>query len=187
MTIKKFFDLFKQRDAIVKRCIEEESNYYFTRLEEIQDKFFASFYSQAVCCTIADAYDFFSYLHSRNNVFYQNVKQLTPETGRQIYKWNAMYQTIRFVGGVDTIKSREHIDYMFYVFEFTSEEQEACYKFMNMYKESPACFEVEFSKKASGHLFDNTAQSPIMLAFVNNFFYNSFKEFMNAYVSYVMI
>jgi len=175
-------ELFKRRNICVRQCVEEQSDFYFSRLDAVEDKFVKNFYSQAVCGTVADTYDFFTYLQSNNNIFYRNAKLLTPELGREIYKWNAMYHTIQFLRiGFKASNEKLKADLeacLFNAYELSDKEQEVYLSFLDLIRENPARFEVEFSKEFLKNIFGGeNSGGPVTLAFANNFFYNSFHEF----------
>ena len=170
---------FTRRHKLIKR-IADESDYFFERLEYIDDHFLRSFYSQVICCTIGDVYDFCGAVQSKRNVFYKYLRSMDRKSRLSLYKMTAMYHTIHYLGAgafkcgdpADMLEGFRNI--------FMLDEYEKIHfsMFADIFWQNEPQFEVEFSKYAAKHIFGRARIKPSTLAYVGYYFMHSYSQFI---------
>jgi hypothetical protein len=184
--MKMVLRMFMPRQKLIK-SIEEESDFFFERLEELGDHFLKNFYSQVICCTIGDVYDFCGYVHSKHNVFYKQLRTLDKSSTKAIYKLTGMYHTIHYLAS-GTYKGRDPLDMLEgfrEIFALNEQECKVFSTFAGIYCSCDAQFEAEFSRYAAERIFGRDGVNPSALAYVNYYFMNSFQQFIAANQNYV--
>jgi hypothetical protein len=170
---------FARREKLIKR-IEDESDFFFERLEYIDDHFLRSFYSQVICCTIGDAYDFCGTVHSKRNVFYKQLRSLDRNSKRSLYKMTAMYHTIHYLaaGAFKCGDPADMLEGFREIFALDEDEKMHFSLFADIFWQNEPQFEVEFSKYAAKHIFERAKTNPFTLAYVGYYFMHSYSQFI---------
>lgn len=182
------YNIYTKKADIIKRYVEEEKETYFNRIYEMKHLFYASFYEQCIESTIADAYEYFVELESSNNFFYDNIKYMNAEKGRRFFKLMAMHHTIKVMRknrmDIDTAKMKEAL---IYIFDLCHKEQklfELLYQCACQYENQ---FERVFAYSLGKYLFDKEISTPFSFAFIQNFCYNSYMNFMQSFTKYITL
>ena len=170
---------FARRKILLKR-IEEESEYFFERIDLIDDSFLRNFYSQVICCTIGDIYDFFGVKHGKRNVFSKYLRYLDKNSKRSIYKMTAMYHTLHYLasGSFKCSDPADMLEGFRKIFDLNDDEKMQFSSFAEIYCQSDALFEVEFFKYAAKRIFISAKINPFTLAYVGHYFMYSYDQFI---------
>jgi hypothetical protein len=189
-TIFSYFNRTKNalvsRQFLIKK-IEDVSDYFFERLEDIKESFLRSFYSQVICCVMGDVNDFCGYIHSERNIFYQRLRFLDRNATHSIYKMTAVYHTVHYLAS-GTYKGADPADMLENfrcIFDLSETECAHFSELADIYLESEALFETEFTKFAARQIFGSDRIGPPMLSYVNYYFVHSYHQFISANQNYV--
>ena len=179
--MEKLMSPFSSRMKLIK-SIEEESDFFFERLEYIKDHFLRSFYSQVICCTMGDIYDFFGSVHSKRNVFFKHLRYMDKNAKRSLYKMTAMYHTIHYLaaGAFKCSDPADMLEGFREIFDLTDDEKMHFSLFADYFWQNEPLFEVEFSKYAAKHIFRRARINPFTLAYVGYYFMHSYSQFITA-------
>jgi hypothetical protein len=178
--------MFAPRQKMIDK-IGEESDYFFARLEDLKDSFLKNFYSQVICCVIGDVNDFCGSLMSKNNIFYNRLKAMDKSSARAIYKATGMYHTIHYLAS-GTYKGKDPLDMLEgfrEIFGLTEQECKSFSHFAGVYCQCEAKFEAEFSRYAALRIFGREDVGQSALAYINYYFSNSYRQFIEANQTYV--
>ena len=170
---------FARRQKLVKR-LEEESEFFFERLEYIDDHFIRTFYSQVICCTIGDVYDFCVNVQSKRNIFYKYLRFMDQKSKRSLYKMTAMYHTIHYLaaGAFRCSDPADMLEAFREIFALDEDEKMHFSLFADIFWQNEPLFEVEFSKYAAKHIFISAKINPFTLAYVGYYFMHSYSQFI---------
>jgi len=170
---------FARRQKLIKR-IEDESDYFFERLEYIDDHFLRHFYSQVICCTIGDAYDFCGTVHSKRNVFYKYLPSMDRNARRSLYKMTAMYHTIHYLaaGAFKCSDPADMLEGFRDILDLDDYEKMHFSMFADVFWQDETQFEVVFSKYAAKHIFGRARIKPSTLAYMSYYFMRSYCQFI---------
>jgi len=178
--IPKFIHPFARKKILLKR-IEEQSEYFFERLDLVEDNFLRNFYSQVICCTIGDIYDFFWVARGKRNVFSKNLRSLDKKAQRSLYKLTAMYHTLHYLAG-GAFKCGDPADMLEgfrEIFDLNDDEKTRFSLFAEIYCQSETMFEVEFTRYAIKCIFVDATVNPFTLAYVGFYFMHSYSQFIS--------
>lgn len=182
------YNIYTKQSEIIKNTVENEKEKYANNIYKLDNPFYLAFYEQSIECVVADAYEFFVELDCENNFFYDNLKLMTTERGHRLFKMMSMYHTIKILR-----KKRNNIDpiemktVLFHVFEFNEKEQ----RIFNLLYTCACKYEGEFqglfNKALAKYLFGKDISSPFTLAFIENFCYNSYNNFLSSFTKYISL
>ena len=177
--MKKIINSFVRRKKLIKR-IEEESDFFFERLEYIDDHFLRSFYSQVICCTIGDVYDFCGTVNSKRNVFFHQLRSMDRNAKRSLYKMTAMYHTIHYLaaGAFKCSDPADMLEGFREIFALDEDEKLNFSIFADVFWQNEPLFEVMFSKYAAKRIFGRAKINPFTLAYVGYYFMHSYSQFI---------
>lgn len=190
MKSNKLFDYYLpclfRKENLIQRHVVDQSDYFFSRAENIENKDIKKFYIQLICSTMADGYEFFMDL-LKSKSYFSRFGLVDDDKGKKMYKLNAIYHTIRFLEkNEDIIENTNQFKVdLFKTFNFNRQEKKDFNKFYNLYKDNPTRFDIEFSRHVIRSTSGSKSVNPVSLAFVTNFFYSSYKNFVNSYTSCV--
>ena len=143
-------------------------------------------YMQCIESTIADGYEMFLLDFSRENYFRANVERLDLESGKRFFKLAGIHHTIRVVR-----RRKKQLDWeemsaaMARVYELDEKERQMAdilYRCASLYQSG---FADLFARTTARYLFHTIEMTPQTLAFLLNFWYNSYSSFMASFVGYV--
>jgi hypothetical protein len=178
--------VFMPRKRLIRR-VEDESDYFFERLERIDDHFIRSFYSQVICSTIGDVNDFCGSVSSKRNVFYRHLRSLDRLARRSIYKLTGMYHTIHYLasGSFKCGDPADMLESFRIIFALDENERQHFSKYADIFWQCEPMFEVEFCKYAAKRIFGRALIKPSTLAYVNYYFMRSYDQFITTNQNYV--
>lgn len=182
------YNIYTKKSDIIKKYIEEQRDIYLENIYEMQNLFHISFYEQCVESTIADAYEFFVETENKSNFFYENIKLMNEERGKRFFKLMAIHHTIKILREnrmeIDTLKMKKAL---FSSFEFSEEEQKLYHILYLCACDFERNFSALFAKTIAKYLFSKDSLTPFSLAFLQNFCYNSYKNFMQSFTKYISL
>ena len=177
-----------KKTEIIRESIESAKEFYMSRASNIKNSFYMNFFEFSIESTEADMYEYFVETESANNFFYNNILIMDRERGRRFFKVMARHNTLKILKKEkDSINENIIEKYLFSVFLFNEAEKKV-YKLLNKcINEYEQEFEKLFSITIAKYIFQKDNISPFALAFVENFCYNSFKEFYDSFTRYISI
>ena len=181
-------NVYKRKEQIVEQSVECHREYLLERTSHINNSFLSAFYEQAIESTVADSYEYFVENVSQNNVFYQNLKSMNKETGKRFLKMMSMYHSIKILR-----KKRNELqvepmkEAMTYVFELNEAELRLFHLLYTCACQYPFQFEKMFAVSLYRYLYGKEISNPFVLAFIENFCYNSYQSFLLSFTRYITI
>lgn len=182
------YNSYTKKSEIIKNTVEKKKEIYLEKVYGLENPFYLAFYEQSIECIVADAYEFFVELNCENNFFNDNLYAMNMERGRRLYKMMSLYHTIKILR-----KKRRELDpqemkgVLFSIFDFNEKE----IKLFNLLYTCACKYEGEFqdlfNKALAKYLFGVEVISPFTLAFIQNFCYNSYRNFLNSFTKYVSL
>gem|GEM_PF-991043 len=190
MKSNKLFDyyipyLFGKKSLIQKHVVDQ-SDYFFSRTENVENKGVKKFYDHLICSTMADGYEFFMDLLNSKS-YRDRIGLIDDDKGKKMYKLNAMYYTIKFLDKSENMGESLNMvrNDMFKIFNFNKQDKKDFADFLTLHSKNESKFEADFSKYVVKNTIGNDGVNQASLAFVTNFFYGSYKSFVNSYNTYV--
>jgi len=175
----KRYSPFTRRHKLIKR-IADESDYFFEKLDDIDDHFLRGFYSQVICCTIGDVYDFCGAVRGKRNIFHRYLRSMDKRSRHALYKMTAMYHTIHYLaaGAYKCADPADMLESFRGIFELDDDEKMHFSMFADIFWQNEPQFEVEFSKYAIKHIFRRARIKPSSLAYAGYYFMHSYSQFI---------
>lgn len=153
---------------------------------QLENTFAAAFYAQCIESTYADGYETFLLDHSMSNCFQENRTQCNIFVLERFYKLAAIHHTIQVVQRrKKELCWEEMADAMQQVYTFHENERHMADILYQCACISRSRFRALFARTTARYLFAQTELSPVTLAFLMNFWYNSYQSFMASFISYV--
>lgn len=182
------YNIYTKKSDIIRKYIEVQKDFYLKNIYEMKSLFHISFYEQCVESTVADAYEFFLETENKSNFFYENIKLLNEERGKRFFKLMAMHHTIKILREnrmkIDTSKMKNAL---FVSFELNEDEKKLYHLLFQCACEYDQNFSDLFAKTIVKYLFAKDSFTPFSLAFLQNFCYNSYKNFMLSFTKYISL
>lgn len=176
----------KEREKEARRYLEESREIFLERAYALDNLFYSGFYAQCVESTAADGWEMFFEDHSAANFFRENLDRLDIGAAQRFYKLAGIHHTIRVLRRrKKELKWEEMKEQMRRVYELDDMEMEMAqilYRCACLYQNR---FPDLFSRTTARYLFHLTWLTPFLLAFLMNFWYNSYSSFMASYTGYV--
>lgn len=152
----------------------------------LENSFFAAFYAQCIESTYADGYEIFLLDHSISNCFQENRAQCNAFVLERFYKLAAIHHTIQVVQRRKKELCWKHMaNAMQTVYVFHENERHMADILYQCACISRSRFRALFARTTARYLFAQTELSPVTLAFLMNFWYNSYQSFMASFINYV--
>lgn len=153
---------------------------------QIENAFSAAFYAQCIESTYADGYETFLLDHSISNCFQENRAQCNAFVLERFYKLAAIHHTIQVVQRRKKELCWEDMaNDMQKIFTFHENERHMADILYQCACISRSRFRALFARTTARYLFAQTELSPVTLAFLMNFWYNSYQSFMASFINYV--
>lgn len=173
------------QNFFVRKSLDKQYEIYLQRTDEIEDKFIKKFFLQINNCAKADGYELFLEISKQQNDLFKTPEGVNAETFINSYKWLAYYNVLAFVLNEGRLIDVQLLKDTFYeIFQPSFEEIKIFISFDYCMPQSKVIFDSEFSKEFISNLLQIKNISPIALAFVSNFFYNSYEEFIKSFTNY---
>lgn len=175
----------RQKQDPVTLYLEGQKESYLSRAAQ-ETPFYEAYYMQCIESTVADGYEMFLLDFSRENYFRANVERLDMESGKRFFKLAGIHHTIRVVR-----RRKKQLDWeemsaaMARVYELDEKERQMAdilYRCASLYQSG---FADLFARTTARYLFRTIEMTPQTLAFLLNFWYNSYSSFMASFVGYV--
>lgn len=171
----------------IRKNLDIEYDRLINKTEQLGGRFLKYFYSQVVNCAKADVYEFYIEILNDKGIYDKVNFSVSKDSLSCMLKWISFYHVVRFIDKKGRQLDGEEIEFvLFDLFQFDDEEKEIFTYFSGLNAESRAVFEVEFAKFMIDRVMKFDSDT-IVLAFVNNFFYNSFEGFVKSFTNYVSL
>ncbi|MGL4791207.1 MAG: hypothetical protein ACRCW1_07335 [Anaerotignaceae bacterium] len=176
------------KDKIIEENIENQKDEILEKIYKLENSFYLSFYELITEFTVIDAYEFFVELDCQSNFFYDNINLINQERGKRFYKVMAMYHTIKILKQKRYNLDVDHMaECMYSVFDFDEAEKKLFKLLFSCATTFSSQFPALFSKSLGRYLFSKDIKNPFILAFIENFCYNSYSSFSSYLSKYISI
>lgn len=166
--------------------LETAREEFLERAFALENLFYSGFYVQCIESTAADGYEMFFEDHSAANFFRENISLLDERGAQRFYKLAGIHHTIRVLRRrkkeLRWEEMKEEMRRVYQLDEAEMEMAEILYRCACLYQNR---FPDLFSRTTARYLFHLTWLTPFLLAFLMNFWYNSYSSFMASYTGYV--
>lgn len=182
------YNIYTKKSDIIKENIEDEKNIFLNNIYSINDNFFMPFYELVLENAVADAYEYFIELESENNFFYKNISLLNRKKGHRFFRLIAMHHTIKFLKGRKDIFDMKYVkEILFKTFMFNENEKKVFELLFKCACEYEGEFQKLFAISIGKYLFNKGNLGFFTLAFIENFCYNSYNNFMQSFTKYISL
>ena len=168
----------------VKQNIDYEYQSYIYRADKLRDSFLRKFFLQAVNCARADSYEFYT---AMRKVEIGAVLEY-PSKIPAVYRWLCVFYISLFLSenknDVDAAAIRAAIPLLF---NFHETEEKWIDGFISCAGQSDTEFELSFSRFFMEGILNFKNNNPVTIAFMCNFFYNSYNSFISSFVNFVSL
>lgn len=160
--------------------------YFLEKCYQMQEGFYQEFYVQCIESTSADGYEIFLETPTHYNCFIEDNCSKKDILMMKFYKIVAIHHTVTVAKRRqeevhwDTIKT-----YLFHVFQCSEKEKELTENLYKCIMVSSEQFQILMVKVTMRYLFDFKILDGLSFAFLGNFWYNSYRNFMSSFVGYI--
>ena len=178
----------KRGEKIIREVMEPAKEYYTNRISKIKNSFYMEFFEHAADTILADAYEYFVEVKCGANIFRECIGYMTEEKAMRFFKIMVMFYTINFIDKkADKVDAWALEEELYYAFDF-NEKEEVIYGLLKYCSENYRNeFMGLFSLTVAKYLFPFRTCGHFSLAFIENFCYNSYKQFLVAFTKYMTI
>jgi len=182
-------DTFYNKKAdCIKKNIESQKEIYHKRTDKLQNSFYQGFFEQCIESTVMDAYEIFLEDNTEHNYFKKHRKELDEECGQRFFKLMAIHHSIKMVRKKrKKLKWSEMCEAMCTVFQLTKTEVKLADILYGHACIHDGVFSFLFARVAAGYLFFTPQLNPFSVAFIENFCYNSYNNFMASFTKYLSV
>ncbi len=179
---------YTKKSDFIRKNIESQKDMYLERTGELRNSFFEAFFEQCIESTVADAYEIFLETKTEHNYFQKHLKELDEGCGQRFFKLMAIHHSIKMVR-----KKRKELEWgdmsraMCIVFDFTKTEAKLADILYGYACIQDTVFPFLFARVAAGYLFFSPKLNPFSVAFIENFCYNSYSNFMASFTKYLSV
>ncbi|WP_317854697.1 hypothetical protein [Chakrabartyella piscis] len=173
----------QEKEIFCKGCIEVIREVLLQRAYTLENRFYLEFFVQCIESTTVDAYEMFLEMPMRYNYFYEQRRQMGIAETLRFFQLTALHHTIR------TVKRRkkelefaEIYPILCEVFCFTKREEDMTLLLQDCVTESQSEFQTLFTKFTPKFLWNQEDLTPFSFAFIGNFWYNSYSDFMGSFI-----
>lgn len=182
------YNITTKKSDIIKETVEKEKMQYLKRVYQLENPFYLAFYEQSIECIVADAYEFFVELDCENNYFYDHIMMMSRQRGQRLFKMMSLYHTIKILRKKRKDLELEEMKPIFIsIFDFNEKEIRLFDLLYTCACQYEGEFQGLFNKALAKYLFGEDIHNPFVLAFLENFCYNSYKNFLNSFTKYVSL
>ena len=177
-----------KKSDFIRKNIESQKDMYLERTRELRNSFFQAFFEQCIESTVADAYEIFLETKTEHNYFQKHIKELDEGCGQRFFKLMAIHHSIKMVR-----KKRKELQWgemcqaLGTVFNFTKTEGKLADILYGYACMQDSVFSFLFARVAAGYLFFSPKLNPFSVAFIENFCYNSYSNFMASFTKYLSV
>ncbi len=176
----------REQDVFCKGCIELVREILLQRAYVLEDRFFKEFFVQCIESTTADAYEMFLEMPLAYNYFYEKRREMGIAETLRFFQLVATHHTIRMVKRRKKDVAWEEIyPLLCHVFHFTKREEEMTCLLQNIAVSCQSHFQGIFVQLTPRFLWGIEELSPFSFAFIGNFWYNSYSDFMGSFTGHI--
>jgi hypothetical protein len=175
--------LFVIKSTEINKEIEIKCKNYCNKIIEIKSSFTKNFFLQIIECGKSGTKSFISYIKISEKQFYKNIKKNQINV---ILRLICLYHVARFLNETnDVVDKKILLKTAVEIFKFSEKESYNFNNLLEILDKNVSVFEVSFSAYFIESVFTaEIAEKTVLIAAVNNFFYNSYIEFVNNFSSY---
>lgn len=160
--------------------------YFLEKAYKIQEPFYREFFVQCIESTSADGYELFFEMNAEHNYFLKKRKVAIESMTLRFYKLVAIHHAIRVATKKKKIVSWDIIKaYVYDVFHCNEKEMEIAELLFQSAKKNYNEFQRLIIKVLVRYVFLESTLDGFSFAFLGNFWYNSYRNFMASFVKYV--
>ncbi len=177
-------DRKQKKEALLQA--EAAREYYSKRAYDAEDPFYGAFYAQCVESSAADLWETLCLVHTGSNFFAERVEALDARGMKRLFRLAGIHHTIRvllrkkkLLIWEDMMQAAEQ------VYELSAQERKMADILYRAACIDKSGFFLLFSMVTARYVFFQKELTPFQLAFLENFWYNSYSGFMGAFTAYV--
>lgn len=176
----------QERDVFCKGCIELVREILLQRAYSIEERFFKEFFIQCIESTTVDAYEMFLETPLQYNYFYEKRRDMGIVEMLRFFQLVATHHTIRMVKRrKKDVEWTEIYPCLCHVFYFTEREEAMTGVLQHTAMACQSQFQEIFVELTPKFLWGIADLSPFSFAFIGNFWYNSYSDFMGSFVGHI--
>ncbi|MBE6013639.1 hypothetical protein [Anaeropeptidivorans aminofermentans] len=177
--------ILKQYKISSEELITDTGNHYFIRAENIKDNQIKSLMLQIICNIMSESQIFLE--DASKYTQHKNINSLIISDIPRLYKVSGMYIVFMFLKNADMpLEYKEAVkEGMIKVFNYSKGEIKKIKYFFGKAMDQSSIMELEMNLYICTILFKNKLPSPLNLALMSNFLYNSYMRFLENYDRYV--
>ena len=166
--------------------IEGWRAYFLERAYLVKNSFYLEFYVQCIESTNADGYEMLFDTPTAHNYFYNKRHEVDQKVLFLFYKLEGIHHTIRAIK-----RRKKELDwetmkvFLYEVYNLGDREIEMAEVLYRCDSGSQGQFQEIFIKVTARYLFGDRILDGFSFAFMGNFWYNSYSNFMGSFVGYV--
>lgn len=177
-----------KKEMLIEKYFEEQKQPFLERAALLTNSFYRSFFEHCTESAVADAFEIFLETKTRDNYFHKHFSELDEEAAKRFFKLIAMYHSIKTCRKRRReLKWTEMRDALFAVYHFNDVEKKLTERLYQCACTMDGLFMDMFAKTFARYLFLSTTITPFSLAFIENFCYNSYSNFMASFTRYLSI
>lgn len=160
--------------------------YFLEKAYQIPEPFYKEFFVQCIESTSADGYEIFFEMNAEHNFFLKQRPIAIEYMTLRFYKLVAIHHVIRVATKKKKIVSWDTIaPYLYQVFQCDEKEKAIAELLYQSAKENYNEFQQLMIKVLVRYVFLESTLDGFSFAFLGNFWYNSYRNFMASFVKYV--
>lgn len=160
--------------------------YFIEKSYQIREGFYQEFYIQCIESTYADCYEVFFETSTHYNCFLDEACIEKDVLVMRFYKLVAIHHTICMVGKKQNELDWDNIKvFLFFIFQCSEKEMELADKLYEYIVNDGYQFQVLMIKVTTMYLFEFKLLNEFYFAFLSNFWYNSYNNFISSFVGYI--
>lgn len=175
----------KQYQISSEELITDTGNHYFIRAENIKDNQVKTLMLQIICNIMSESQIFLE--DASKYTQHKNINNLMMSDVPRLYKVSGMYIVFMFLKNTDMpLKDKEAVkEGMLKVFNYNKAEIKKIKYFFGKTIDKSSIIELEMNLCICSMLSKDKLPSPLNLALMSNFLYNSYMRFLENYDRYV--
>ncbi|MFI3174457.1 MAG: hypothetical protein R3Y53_04535 [Bacillota bacterium] len=160
--------------------------YFLEKAYKIKEPFYREFFVQCIESTSADFYELFFEMNAEHNCFLKKKHIAIEVMLLRFYKLVAIHHTIRVATKKKKIVSWDTMKlHIYQIFQCDEKEKAVAELLYQSAKGNYNEFQRLIIKVLVRYVFDESILDGFSFAFLGNFWYNSYRNFMASFVKYV--
>ena len=179
------------KKILISHYVEDDCDDYFDRIESINDKYLRNLFLHTITIGKACVLEFLVLLNENKYFFNGNEifssQKSAVKSASVALKWISLYHLIKFLNHNSDKRDKNAVRaFAPQLFELSRSETSRLNRFLAFAADNETEFEIAFSKFFAASLFENghnvgkNTFSPLKLAIIDNFLYNSYNDFYNS-------